>query len=136
MSTDQNQNGNGQGNGQSGNGNEQKGANILTTRQGHPVSDNQNLRTIGSRGPATLENYQFIEKISHFDRERIPERVVHARGAGAHGVFEAYGTVGDEPISKYTRAKLFQEKGKKTQVFVRFSTVAGGTSSPETLRDP
>jgi catalase len=65
----------------------------LTTRQGHPVSNNQNLRTVGSRGPATLENYQFIEKISHFDRERIPERVVHARGAGAHGVFEAYGTV-------------------------------------------
>jgi catalase len=112
------------------------GAQQLTTRQGHPVSDNQNLRTVGSRGPATLENYHFIEKLSHFDRERIPERVVHARGAGAHGVFEAYGTVGDEPISKYTRAKLFQEKGKQTPVFVRFSTVAGGTSSPETLRDP
>ncbi len=112
------------------------GAQQLTTRQGHPVTDNQNLRTIGSRGPATLENYHFIEKISHFDRERIPERVVHARGAGAHGVFEAYGTVGDEPISKYTRAKLFQEKGKKTPVFVRFSTVTHGGHSPETLRDP
>ncbi|GAA5512864.1 catalase [Deinococcus carri] len=108
----------------------------LTTRQGHPVTNNQNLRTVGSRGPATLENYHFIEKLSHFDRERIPERVVHARGAGAHGVFEAYGTVGDEPVSKYTRAKLFQEKGKQTPVFVRFSTVGHGGHSPETLRDP
>ena len=71
----------------------------LTTRQGHPITDNQNLRTVGNRGPATLENYQFLEKISHFDRERIPERVVHARGAGAHVYFESYGTVGSEPIS-------------------------------------
>ena len=108
----------------------------LTTRQGHPVSNNQNLRTVGNRGPATLENYQFIEKISHFDRERVPERVVHARGAGAHGVFEAYGTVGGEPIAKYTRAKLFNTKGKETPVFVRFSTVAGAKESPETERDP
>ena len=112
------------------------GNNILTTRQGHPVYDNQSTRTVGNRGPATLENYQLLEKMSHFDRERVPERVVHARGAGAHGVFEAYGTVGDEPISKYTRAKLFQEKGKKTPVFVRFSTVIHGGHSPETLRDP
>jgi catalase len=74
--------------------------------------------------------------MSHFDRERIPERVVHARGTGAHGVFEAYGAVGDEPVSKYTRAKLFQEKGKETPVFVRFSTVGHGIHSPETLRDP
>jgi len=108
----------------------------LTTRQGHPVTDNQNIRTIGNRGPATMENYHFIEKVSHFDRERIPERVVHARGAGAHGVFEAYGTVGGESIAKYTRAKLFQEKGKETPVFVRFSTVGHGGHSPETLRDP
>lgn len=108
----------------------------LTTRQGHPVTNNQNIRTVGDRGPAMLENYDFIEKISHFDRERIPERVVHARGAGAHGYFEAYGKVGDEPISKYTRAKYFQEKGKRTPVFVRFSTVVHGTHSPETVRDP
>ncbi|MDB5193936.1 MAG: catalase [Segetibacter sp.] len=113
-----------------------EGSNILTTRQGHPVSNNQSLRTVGNRGPATLENYQFLEKMSHFDRERIPERVVHARGTGAHGFFEAYGTVGDEPVSKYTRAKLFQEKGKQTPVFVRFSTVGHGIHSPETLRDP
>lgn len=108
----------------------------LTNRQGHPVSDNQNVRTVGNRGPTVLENYNFLEKITHFDRERVPERVVHARGAGAHGFFEAYGTVGDEPISKYTRAKLFQEKGKITPVFVRFSTVTHGSHSPETLRDP
>jgi catalase len=108
----------------------------LTTRQGHPIVDNQNVRTVGSRGPTTLENYQFIEKITHFDRERIPERVVHARGAGAHGYFEAYGKVGDEPIAKYTRAKLFQQAGKRTRVFVRFSSVIHGGHSPETLRDP
>jgi catalase len=108
----------------------------LTNRQGHPIKDNQNVRTVGSRGPTTLENYHFIEKISHFDRERIPERVVHARGAGAHGYFEAYGTAGKEPVSKYTRAKLFQERGKQTPVFVRFSTVVHGGHSPETLRDP
>lgn len=108
----------------------------LTTRNGHPIYDNQSLRTVGSRGPATLENYQFLEKMSHFDRERVPERVVHARGAGAHGFFESYAMVGDEPISKYTRAKFLQEKGKKTDLFVRFSTVIHGGHSPETLRDP
>lgn len=108
----------------------------LTNRQGHPITNNQNMRTVGNRGPATLENYNFIEKISHFDRERVPERVVHARGAGAHGYFEAYGAAGDERISKYTRAKLFQEKGKRTPVFVRFSSVIHGGHSPETLRDP
>ncbi|NOU91319.1 catalase [Paenibacillus sp. LMG 31460] len=108
----------------------------LTNRQGHPISDNQNIRTIGNRGPSTLENYHYIEKISHFDRERIPERVVHARGAGAHGYFEAYGKVGNDPISTYTRAKLFQEAGKQTPVFVRFSTVVHGNYSPETFRDP
>jgi catalase len=109
---------------------------ILTNRQGHPISDNQNTRTVGDRGPTVLENYNFLEKISHFDRERIPERVVHARGADAHGYFEAYGKVGDEAVSKYTRAKLFQEKGKITPVFIRFSSVIHGGHSPETLRDP
>ncbi|MGE0027150.1 MAG: catalase [Thermoleophilia bacterium] len=108
----------------------------LTTRQGHPVSDNQSQRTVGDRGPATLENYQFLEKIAHFDRERVPERVVHARGFVAHGFFEAYGTIGDEPASVYTRAKLFQEKGKRTPVSVRFSTVIGGRDSSEVARDP
>lgn len=108
----------------------------LTTRQGHPVYDNQNTRSVGERGPLVLEDYQFLEKIGHFDRERIPERVVHARGAGAHGVFTSYGKVGDEPIAKYTRARLFQDPGKETPVFVRFSTVVHGGHSPETLRDP
>jgi catalase len=108
----------------------------LTNRQGHPVYDNQNQRTVGPRGPATLENYQFLEKMSHFDRERVPERVVHARGATAFGYFEAYGKWGDEPISKYTRAKLFQQEGKRTDIAIRFSTVAGGRDSAETARDP
>ena len=110
--------------------------NNLTTRQGHPVTDNQNMKTIGERGPAVMENYQFLEKVAHFDRERVPERVVHARGAGAHGIFESYANVGVDHVSKFTRAKLFQEKGKKTPVFVRFSTVIHGLHSPETLRDP
>nr|WP_317850481.1 catalase [Streptomyces venezuelae] len=109
---------------------------VLTDRQGHPIYDNQNQRTVGARGPATLENYHFLEKISHFDRERIPERVVHARGATAFGYFEAYGSWGDEPISRYTRAKLFQERGKRTDVALRFSTVIGGRDSSEAARDP
>lgn len=108
----------------------------LTNRQGHPVYDNQNQRTVGARGPATLENYQFLEKISHFDRERIPERVVHARGVTAYGFFEATGTWGDEPIAQFTRAKLFQEAGKKTDIALRFSTVIGGRDSSEAARDP
>ncbi|CAA9360199.1 MAG: Catalase KatE [uncultured Nocardioidaceae bacterium] len=109
---------------------------ILTNRQGHPVYDNQNQRTVGPRGPATLENYQFLEKISHFDRERIPERVVHARGTTAYGYFEAYGSWGEEPIATYTRAAVFAERGKRTDVAVRFSTVAGGRDSSEMARDP
>ncbi|MHA7220566.1 catalase [Arthrobacter sp. MDT1-48-3] len=109
---------------------------VLTNRQGHQVYDNQNSRTVGARGPATLENYQFLEKISHFDRERIPERVVHARGFVAFGEFEATGMWGDEPIAAYTRAKLFSEPGKKTDVAIRFSTVIGGRDSSEAARDP
>jgi catalase len=108
----------------------------LTTRQGHPVTNNQSQRTVGARGPATLENYHFLEKISHFDRERIPERVVHARGFVCFGEFEATGRIGDEPASKYTRAKLFQDKGKKTPIAIRFSTVIGGRDSSEVARDP
>ncbi len=108
----------------------------LTNRQGHKVYDNQNTRTIGARGPATLENYQFLEKMSHFDRERIPERVVHARGTTAFGYFEAYGKWGDEPIANFTRAKLFQEAGKRSDLAIRFSTVAGGRDSSEVARDP
>ncbi|GAA4868038.1 catalase [Saccharopolyspora cebuensis] len=109
---------------------------MLTNRQGHPVYDNQNQRTVGKRGPATLENYQFLEKISHFDRERIPERVVHARGFTSFGYFESYGAWGDRPIGEFTRARLFAERGKRTDVAVRFSTVIGGRDSAETARDP
>lgn len=108
----------------------------LTTRQGHPVYNNQDARTVGPRGPMTLGDYHFLEKVTHFDRERIPERVVHARGAGAHGYFEAYGSVGTQPAARYTRARLLQQNGKRTPVFVRFSTVIHGGHSPETLRDP
>jgi catalase len=114
----------------------QESKQTLTDRQGHPITDNQSQRTVGSRGPATLENYHFLEKISHFDRERIPERVVHARGFVCYGEFEATGMIGDEPASRYTRAKLFQEKGKKTPLAIRFSTVIGGRDSSEVARDP
>jgi catalase len=126
-----------------GNGADRNGTNgaspderTLTTRQGHPVANNQSQRTVGSRGPATLENYHFLEKISHFDRERIPERVVHARGFVCYGEFEATGRIGDEPASTYTRAKLFQTAGTKTPLAIRFSTVIGGRDSSETARDP
>ncbi|SFL56947.1 catalase [Gracilibacillus orientalis] len=108
----------------------------MTNQQGHPVTDNQNVRTVGDRGPTTLENYDFLEKISHFDREKIPERIVHARGTGAHGYFQSYGTINGEPISKYTRAKVFTNTEVQTPVFIRFSTVVHGKHSPETLRDP
>ena len=100
---------------------------VLTTRQGHPVHDNQSLRSVGERGPATLENYQFIEKITHFDRERIPERVVHARGTGAHGWFEAYGKIGNEPASRYTRAKVLNQTG------VRYVILLEGVNDLGTL---
>ncbi len=107
----------------------------LTTRQGHPVYDNQNTRSLGERGPLVLEDYHFLEKMTHFDRERIPERVVHARGAAAHGVFVPTGRLGEEPMETYSRAKVFRA-GSQTPIFLRFSTVVHGTHSPETLRDP
>ena len=113
-----------------------EGDRSLTTRQGHPVVNNQSQRTVGSRGPATLENYHFLEKITHFDRERIPERVVHARGFVCYGEFEATGKIGDEPAAKYTRARIFQQAGKKTPLAIRFSTVIGGRDSSEVARDP
>jgi len=93
---------------------------VLTTQQGTPVSDNQNSLKIGARGPTALEDFHFREKIFHFDHERIPERVVHARGFGAHGYFENY-----QSLSDVTKADLFQRPGEKTPAFVRFSTVAG-----------
>ncbi|AQR73006.1 catalase [Sphingomonas sp. LM7] len=102
----------------------------LTTNQGIPVSDNQNQLKAGARGPVLLEDFVLREKIFHFDHERIPERIVHARGSAAHGYFEAY-----EDLSDITRADLFSEKGKRTPVFTRFSTVAGGAGSVDTPRD-
>lgn len=103
---------------------------ILTTNQGVPVADNQNSLKAGYRGPALLEDFILREKLTHFDHERIPERIVHARGSGAHGYFECY-----ESLAKYTRASLFAEAGKRTPVFVRFSTVFGERGSADTVRD-
>ncbi|MEO5697519.1 MAG: catalase [Burkholderiaceae bacterium] len=106
------------------------GGQVLTTNQGVPIGDNQNSLKAGLRGPTLLEDFILREKITHFDHERIPERIVHARGSAAHGFFEAY-----EPQTQYTRAAPFSEAGKITPVFVRFSTVAGERGSTDTARD-
>jgi catalase len=103
---------------------------ILTTQQGIPVSDDQNSLRIGARGPTVLEDFHFREKLFHFDHERIPERVVHARGFGAHGFFEVY-----ESLAEITKADVFARAGEKTPAFVRFSTVAGNKGSPDLARD-
>ena len=103
---------------------------VLTTAQGGPVSDDQNSLKIGPRGPTLIEDFHFREKIFHFDHERIPERVVHARGYAAHGFFENY-----KSLSKHTRADLFQRAGERTPAFVRFSTVAGSKGSVDLARD-
>ena len=102
----------------------------LTTNQGIRVSDNQNQLKTGPRGPVLLEDFVLREKIFHFDHERIPERIVHARGSAAHGYFETY-----ESLADLTRADLFQRAGERTPVFTRFSTVAGGAGSVDTPRD-
>jgi catalase len=102
----------------------------LTDNHGHRIADNQNSLRAGERGPTLLEDFVLREKIFHFDHERIPERIVHARGSGAHGTFEV-----TRAIPEWTRAKLFQEKGNSCPVFVRFSTVAGGAGSVDTPRD-
>ncbi len=102
----------------------------LTTQQGIPVSDDQNSLRVGDRGPTMLEDFVMREKIFHFDHERIPERVVHARGYGAHGYFETY-----ESLSDLTSADLLQRAGEKTPAFVRFSTVAGSKGSADLARD-
>jgi len=106
------------------------GVSHLTTNQGIRVSDNQNSLKAGPRGPAVLEDFVLREKIFHFDHERIPERIVHARGSAAHGYFEC-----TRPIPELTKADLFQRKGERTPVFTRFSTVAGGAGSVDTPRD-
>lgn len=109
----------------------EEGANeFLTTNQGVRINDNQHTLSAGERGPSLLEDFIFREKMTHFDHERIPERVVHPRGSGAHGVFEAY-----ESMKKYTKASFLSKKGKKTPVFTRFSTVVGFRGSTDLARD-
>lgn len=104
---------------------------VLTTSTGQPVDDNQNSVSAGEVGPLLISDFHLLDKLAHFDRERIPERVVHAKGAGAHGYFEV-----THDITKYTKAKVFDTIGKKTPVFARFSTVAGEKGSADTERDP
>ncbi|MDN5848185.1 MAG: catalase, partial [Nitrococcus sp.] len=105
-------------------------ANRLTTNQGVVVADNQNSLRAGARGPTLMEDFIFREKITHFDHERIPERVVHARGSGAHGYFQVY-----KPLTQWTRSAFLQDPNERTPVFVRFSTVAGERGSSDTARD-
>lgn len=109
---------------------QQRGGERLTSNHGIAFSDNQNSLRAGNRGPTLLEDFLLREKIFHFDHERIPERIVHARGSAAHGVFTC-----TDPVPELTRASLFAKKGKETPVFVRFSTVAGGAGSVDTPRD-
>ena len=104
---------------------------VMTTAAGVPVADNQNSITAGPRGPVLMQDHQLIEKMAHFNRERVPERVVHAKGAGAYGTFTITGD-----ISKYTRAKLFSKVGNQCEMLARFSTVAGELGSADTARDP
>lgn len=105
--------------------------NHLTTSWGAPVGDNQNSMTAGSRGPTLIQDVHLLEKLAHFNRERVPERVVHAKGAGAHGYFEV-----TNDVSVFTKADFLSEVGKKTPMFIRFSTVAGELGSADTVRDP
>src|SRR5882757_1463408 len=104
---------------------------VMTTNAGRPVGDNQNSLTVGPRGPVLMEDYLLFEKMAAFNRERIPERVVHAKGAGAYGTFTV-----TRDITKYTTAKIFEKIGKKTEMLARFSTVAGEKGSADTARDP
>ena len=103
----------------------------LTTEAGAPVADNQNSQTAGVGGPVLVQDQQLLEKLAHFNRERIPERIVHARGAGAYGTFTL-----TADVSQYTRAKFLSEVGKQTETFLRFSTVAGNLGSADAVRDP
>ncbi|KAG0099233.1 hypothetical protein BGZ93_008618 [Podila epicladia] len=105
--------------------------NVLTTSNGNPVDDNQNSMTAGEFGPVLLQDFHLIDKLAHFDRERIPERVVHAKGAGAHGYFEV-----TADLSKLTAAKFLRTPGIKTPIFARFSTVGGEKGSSDSARDP
>src|SRR5690606_1461372 len=102
----------------------------LTTAAGAPVADNNNTMTAGPRGPALLQDVWFLEQLAHFDRGRLPERVVHAKGSGAYGTFTV-----THDISRYTRARIFAEVGKQTPLFLRFSTVAGERGAADAERD-
>ena len=104
----------------------------LTTSNGAPVDDNQNSLSAGPNGPLLLQDFHLIDKLAHFDRERIPERVVHAKGSGAHGYLE----VTNPEIAKFTQAKFLATAGKRTPLFLRFSTVGGEKGSADTARDP
>jgi len=104
---------------------------VLTTSAGAPVADDNNSVSAGPRGPLTFDNYQLFEKLAHFNRERIPERVVHARGAGAYGTFTL-----SKSLKEYTRAAFLQDEGQETDLFLRFSTVGGGQDSSDYARDP
>lgn len=104
---------------------------VLTTSTGRRVDNNQNSLTAGERGPILLGDVHLLDRMAAFDRERAPERVVHAKGAGAHGYFEV-----THDISKYCKAKIFNTIGKRTPLFVRFSTVIGEKGTPDTWRDP
>ncbi|XP_067902043.1 catalase [Heterodontus francisci] len=108
-----------------------KNVDTLTTGAGHPIGDKLNVITAGPRGPLLMQDVVFLDEMAHFDQERIPERVVHAKGAGAFGFFEV-----THDISRYCKAKLFQPVGKRTSVSVRFSTVGGESGSADTVRDP
>ncbi|KAJ1934697.1 catalase A, partial [Linderina macrospora] len=103
----------------------------LTTGNGNPVVNNQTIQTAGFYGPALVQDFHLIDKLAHFDRERIPERVVHAKGAGAHGYFEL-----TKDLSHLTCAKFLTGVGKRTPIFTRFSTVGGELGSADTARDP
>jgi catalase len=103
----------------------------LTTSGGIPIDDNDNSLTVSAQGPILIQDSNLIDKLAHFDRERIPERVVHAKGAGAHGYFEV-----THDVTKYCKAKFLNKIGKRTPIFARFSTVGGEKGSADCERDP
>ncbi len=108
-----------------------KNSNVMTTAAGTPIADNQNSETAGPHGPVLMQDYQLMEKMAHFNRERVPERVVHAKGAGAYGTFTV-----TRDLRRYTRAELFSAVGNHCEMFARFSTMVGESGSADTARDP